>query len=113
VLVEDGHEGARYVLTGPAPRGYADVARTLGDVLGQAVRWIEVGLDDARRAMLDGGLPAELAIGFTEIMARYREGGVTAQVSPHVESLLGRPPRRFEQFVRDHRDAFAGLAACA
>lgn len=113
VLVDDGHAGAAYVLTGPAALSYGDIAQTFARVLRRPVRWIEVGLDEARDSMLDAGLPAELAVGFTEILARYREGGVTAQVSPAVEQILGRPPRSFEQFVHDHRHVFAGLSAVA
>ena len=110
VLTHDGHEGTGYVLTGPEALSYADVAATLTDVLAHPVRWIEVSLEAARDSMLDAGLPRELATGFTEIMARYRDGGATATVSPAIEGLLGRPPRRFEEFVRDHSAAFAGAA---
>ena len=113
VLAEgDVHAGRSYVLTGPQALGYADVAGVLTRELGRPVRWVEVGLDDARRSMLDAGL-GELAEGFTEIMARYREGGVTAEVSGAVEQLLGRAPLSFAEFVRDHRDAFARVAAAA
>ena len=106
VLTEDGHEGAAYTLTGPQALGYSDVAAALSDVLGRTVRWNEVTLEEARSSMVDAGLPPALAAGFTEIMARYREGGVTARVSPAVEEILGRPPRSFAQFAADHREAF-------
>lgn len=110
VLTHDGHERKAYVLTGPEALSYADVAATLTDVLGHPVRWIEVSLEAARDSMLDAGLARGLATGFTEIMARYRDGGATATVSPAIEALLGRPPRRFEEFARDHRAAFARSA---
>ena len=106
VLTHDEHDRKAYVLTGLEALSYADVAATLTDVLGHPVRWIEVSLEQARASMLDAGLPDELATGFTEIMARYRDGGATAAVSPAVEQLLGRPPRRFHEFVRDHRATF-------
>ena len=111
VLVEDGHEGAAYTLTGPAAIGYGDVAAVLSGVLDRPVRWTEVSLEYARSSMLDGGLAPELAVGFAEIMARYREGGLTAQVSPVTEQLLGRPPRSFAQFAEEHRAAYEVAAA--
>jgi hypothetical protein len=40
-------------------------------------------------------------------MRRYRKGGVTRDVRPEAERLLGRAPRPFAQFVRDHNDAYA------
>lgn len=87
VLTEDGHEGRAYVLTGPEASTYAEIAAALG------ARWNEVTLEQARASMLEAGLPEVLAGGFTEILARYREGGVTAEVSGDVETILGRPPR--------------------
>ena len=50
----------------------------------------------------------ELAVGFPEIMDRYRAGGSARSLSPWVERLTGRPPTTFESFVREHRDTFAG-----
>lgn len=106
VLTGDGHEGRAYVLTGPEPLSYADVAERYARVLGSEVNWVEVTLERARESMLAAGLSPELAQGFTEIMRRYRDGGVTQRVSPSVRALLGRDPRTFEQFVGDHRTAF-------
>ena len=63
-------------------------------------------LADASDAMLADGLPAELAEGATEIIGRYRQGGVASAVSPAVEDVLGRPPRSLERFVADHAGAF-------
>jgi uncharacterized protein YbjT (DUF2867 family) len=106
VLCEEGHEGQSYVLTGPEALSYPDLAEHYARFLSREVRWQEVTLEQARQAMLSGGLPEVLACGFTEVMARYREGGITASVSPDVQRLLGRPPHSFEQFLADHRAAF-------
>jgi uncharacterized protein YbjT (DUF2867 family) len=106
VLTGDGHEGKAYVLTGPEALSYADVAEAYSSVLGQEVRWQEVTLDDARDSMREAGMPDELAVGFPEIMAGYRDGGVMREVSPAVEQLTGRAPRTFAEFVRDNRAAF-------
>ncbi len=111
VLTTSGHEGKAYVLTGPESLSYQDVAAAYSRVLEQSVSWKEVTLEDARQSMLDAGLPDELASGFTEVMARYREGGATHDISPAVRQLLGREPLSFEQFVRDHEDAYAAAGA--
>jgi uncharacterized protein YbjT (DUF2867 family) len=111
VLTTSGHEGKAYRLTGPESLSYEDVAAAYSRVLGRSVSWKEVTLEDARQSMLDAGLPDELASGFAEIMARYRDGGATHDVSPSVRQLLGREPLSFEQFVRDHEDAFAAAGA--
>lgn len=108
VLTSDGHEGQAYLLTGPETLSYADVADTYSRVLGKDVRWQEVSLEDARDSMRGAGMPDELAVGFPEIMERYRAGGAARSLSPWVEQLTGRAPRSFEDFVREHRDTFAG-----
>jgi uncharacterized protein YbjT (DUF2867 family) len=107
VLTSTGHEGEAYVLTGPQALSYADLAEVYSRVLGREVRWHEVTLEQARDSMAESGLPEALAVGYPEVMRRYRDGGVTRRVSPAVEELIGRPPRTFEEFVRDHRDAYA------
>ena len=106
VLTSEGHEGKSYVLTGPEVVSYADLAEAYSRVLGREVRWQEVSLDDARDSMRESGLPEELAVGFTEIMGRYRAGGVTRKVSPAVEELTGRAPRTFEEFLRENRGVY-------
>jgi uncharacterized protein YbjT (DUF2867 family) len=111
VLTTSGHEGKAYRLTGPESLSYEDVAEVYSRVLGRPVSWKEVTLEDARQSMLDAGLPDELASGFAEIMARYREGGATHETSPAVRELLGRDPLSFEQFVRDHQEVFAAAPA--
>ena len=111
VLTTSGHEGRAYLLTGPESLSYEEVAAVYSRVLGRSISWKEVTLEDARQSMLDGGLPDELATGFAEVMARYRDGGATHDISPAVRQLLGREPLSFEQFVRDHEDSFAATGA--
>ena len=113
VLTTGGHAGRSYLLTGPEPLSYADVAAALSEAVGRPVRWDEVTLEDARASMLDAGLPEVLAGGFTEILAGYRRGGEAARVSPDVEALTGRPPRTFRAFARDHREQLAPAASVA
>jgi hypothetical protein len=52
--------------------------------------------------MLESGYPEVLASGFAEYMARFRRGGVTAEVSHELEELIGRQPRGLEAFLDDH-----------
>lgn len=113
VLTEPGHEHRAYTLTGPARITYREVAQTYSRILDRTIRWEEVSLAQARESMLEGGLPEVLATGFTDIQARYRQGGVTAEISPDAERLLGRPPRSFEQFVRDHQELFGAAPITA
>jgi uncharacterized protein YbjT (DUF2867 family) len=106
ILTSGGHEGKAYLLTGPELLSYDDLAAVYSRVLGRDVRWQQVSLEDARDSMREAGMPDELAVGFPEVMGRYREGGVTRKLSSAVEELTGRAPRTFEEFVREHRGAY-------
>ena len=55
--------------------------------------------------MVAVGLPDDLARYLAELFAVVREGA-TASISPAVEELTGHAPRTFEQYARDHADAW-------
>ena len=56
--------------------------------------------------MLAGGMPPWYADAISELMDDYRAGKMSA-VTDDVERVTGRPARTLEQFVQDHRAAFA------
>lgn len=55
-LTEDGHAGARHVLTGPQALTQVDQVEAIGDALGRELRWEELAREDAGR-VLEGGVP--------------------------------------------------------
>jgi uncharacterized protein YbjT (DUF2867 family) len=106
VLTERGHEGKRYTLTGPAPVSWQQVADTLSEVLGYAVRYVAESENDAWQRMHGAGQPPWL-VGAQLSLAEYqRQGGGTDLVTDAVARLTGRPPRDFRTFVADHADHF-------
>jgi uncharacterized protein YbjT (DUF2867 family) len=108
VLTEPGHEGRAYLATGPEAISYAEIAEVYSAELGRPVQWVEETLDEARGTMEAFGLSPELARDTVAILARLREGGAGTRVSPDVAEVLGREPRSFRQFVRDHRSVLDG-----
>lgn len=106
-LTEPGHEGERYVLTGPEALTYDEVAGILAEVLGRPVEHVEETDDEAWARLRRAGLPPWLAAGQIALYGYQRAGGPTAGVSDAVERLTGRPPRGVEEFVRDHAHLFA------
>ncbi|CAL9454374.1 hypothetical protein SUDANB171_02493 [Streptomyces sp. enrichment culture] len=98
-MTGDAHDGQRYDLTGPELLTFADQASILGRVLGRTVR-ITDGTDDTD---ILGRLPAEVVTGID-----WARAGGAAYLTDHVRRILGRPAGTFEQWVRDHRAAFAG-----
>jgi uncharacterized protein YbjT (DUF2867 family) len=108
LLHPEAHVGKKYVLTGGAAVGYADVAAALSDVLGRTVTYRPITMEDARARLAARGVAAALIDATLAIAAYQKEGGATAVVSPSVQRLLGRPPRTIREFVRDYADRFGG-----
>ena len=107
VLVEEGHEGKVYELSGPEAISEREAAEQLSTVLGRAVECVEVSFEDARQAMVGGGMPEWLTDGVLEL-ARFQEAGYAAGLTDGVAEVTGREPRRFEKFARDYKSAFLG-----
>lgn len=105
VLTGAGHEGQIYELTGPESLSYHDVAATLSRVLGKPVRYVPVSPEAAKEAMLKAGMAEWNAAAVTDLYRVFATGAY-ARTTDTVARLLGRPPRSFEQFARDHADAF-------
>lgn len=107
LLHPDTHIGKKYVLTGGAAVGYADLAAELTEATGRAIAYRPITMEDARARLTRLGQPAELIDATLAIAAYQRDGGPTAAVSPIVERLLGRPPRTIRDFVHDYAAAFS------
>lgn len=106
VLEDDAHFGRAYTLTGPEALDHDQVARIISEAAGRDVRYERISEEAVRRTLADEGWPADQAETFASLMAAIRAGR-RAEVTDAVESLLGRPPRSFERFAAEHRDAWA------
>lgn len=104
-LTTPGHEGKIYELTGPELLTTAEMAQRIGAVIGKEVRHVDVPEAAAREGMLRAGMPEVLASAVLELMALIRAGRGAA-LSPVVEQVLGRKPRTFDEWARDHAAAF-------
>jgi uncharacterized protein YbjT (DUF2867 family) len=105
-LLDGGHAGNAYTLTGPSAIDNEEIARILSSVLKREIRYIDTSDDAARRALGEMGSPEALIRALMELNNIIRKG-YTAELSPDVERVTGRSPFSFEVFARDHRDAWA------
>jgi uncharacterized protein YbjT (DUF2867 family) len=105
-LVDQGHEGKAYTLTGPLALSYAEQAAQLSAVLGREVAYVDVSEAAAREAMLGAGTPPEVVEDLLEFYALVKAGERTL-ISPDFERVMGRKPRTFATFVRENAEAFA------
>lgn len=100
------HDGKTYILTGNSLVSYSDAAKKISAATGKAVTYVDVPLEQTKKAMIDHGMPEWLAtelVGFQAATA----AGRTAGMSTDTQTILGRPPRTFDDFARDYASAFA------
>ena len=103
-LVEDGHEGETYEITGPEAISYAECAAILSEELGKPVRYVSVSDEDARRALGEAGIGPKAAHALVEIDGLFREG-FGAPVTDVVERVTGRAAPRFPHLRPRERGA--------
>lgn len=108
ILTGSGHAGKRYTLTGPEPISHRRATEILSSHLGTPLTYLPESEKAAFTRLHDAGLPPWL-IGAQLALAEYqRGGGGTEIVTDTVEEVTGRPPRTFQDFVRDFAEAFTG-----
>ncbi|HEU5267963.1 MAG TPA: SDR family oxidoreductase [Jatrophihabitans sp.] len=108
-LVEDGHDGNTYELTGPQAVTFDQIAEQLSAATGRSVSYVDVPDDAARQGMLDAGLPSFAVDAIVDIF-RSQRASLMAQTTDTVRALTGRDARPIAEFVRDFAGAFgAGL----
>lgn len=106
-LTKPGHESKIYEITGPAYVSYAEMVRKIAVATGIPVSLVDVPSTVLRDGMVAAGVPLTQADG----LMRYFEGVKDGKVYPPTTTmadLLGRPPRSFDDWVRDHVSALAG-----
>jgi hypothetical protein len=76
-------------------------------VLGRSIEYVDMSADAYAAALATTAFPAWFAREAADIYGRgfYRQGK-GAYTTDAVQRLLGRPPRRFDDFVRDYAEAF-------
>jgi len=104
-LTEHGHAGNVYVLTGPEALTYYDVARLLTDAVGKPIQYEALEPGEAVQEMINAGVPEPIARSRVDIHRSFSSGAFTA-VTNVVQAMLGRPPRPFSAFARDHAAMF-------
>ena len=102
-LLENGHAGRVYAMSGPESVTNTERAAAIGAAIGREVRFEEQSPADARTAMT-AYLPEPVA----DMMLAYQAGTVDrpAPVLPAVEEVLGHPGRTFARWAADHAADF-------
>jgi uncharacterized protein YbjT (DUF2867 family) len=101
-LLEDGHAGQEYLLTGPETLTRAEMVRHIGAALGREIPFVEVSHDEAV-AVLEPAM-GEFARWYVDGMRDLTEH--PQQANRVVEELTGRPATTFAQWARNKVDEF-------
>jgi uncharacterized protein YbjT (DUF2867 family) len=104
-LTGAGHEGKAYGLTGPEALTGEDIAAILSEVTGRSITCVPLPAEDSKAAMMAAGMQDEVAAAMVEL-ASIAPKGYLAGIETTVSDVLGRPARRFRNFMAENRDAF-------
>ncbi|NUT29663.1 MAG: NAD(P)H-binding protein [Streptomyces sp.] len=108
ILVDGGHAGRTYTLTGPEAISVPGQATVLASVLGRAIATRDLSPEETRDHLLTvWGFDDDQAEGILAGTAFVRGGG-NAVVTEDVPQVLGRPARSYREWALDHRAAFTG-----
>jgi len=105
VLTESGYFNQAYDLTGSESLSYAHIADKFSTLLDKPVQYVPVSDEDARQAMLAGGIPPWYVENLLELFRFYREGQA-ANVSDAIQQLTGRAPRTLDAYLAENKQAF-------
>ena len=101
-LLEDGHEGKAYDLTGSEALSYAEVAGLFTEVLGRPIRYSEPGALRFAARWYRRDVPLAYIAVMTGIYTVCRLG-LAGTLTRDTETLLGRAPISMRQFIQDHK----------
>jgi uncharacterized protein YbjT (DUF2867 family) len=108
-LTKDGHVGETYVVTGPEPLSYGDIATKIGAATGSPVRYVAVSAEEGRRDMLEIGIPAWIADELVRLYTLFSDD--TFSFVTDVVATVGRlKPRTYDDFAMEHVHVFRGDA---
>ena len=103
-LLEGGHGGRSYTLTGPEALTVPERVAAIGAAIGRELRYVELTEEEARERMRRLGATEEV-VDF--VVGWHADPPASAYtVVPTVEEVTGRPARTFAQWAAEHADAF-------
>lgn len=98
-LIEDGHVGRVYEVTGPRLMTFADAIAEIAEAAGREVRYVTISIEAFRAGLAQAGLPA-VQIDLLDYLFTTVLDGRNAHTSDGVDRALGRPARDFSEYAR-------------
>ncbi len=105
LLTRDDLANRDFDLTGAEALDHDEVAAILSRETGRDIRFQEITPEAMRAGLVQAGLPADYA-DFLVVILGYFKAGYAERSTDAVQAITGRPPRRFADYARDHRQAW-------
>lgn len=105
-LTMPGHAGKTYEITGPEFLTYAEMIRKVAITTGKPVAYVDTPEAAVREGMLAAGIDPEMVNSLMQYFAGVRAGKIRPPTTG-VDEVLGRPPRTFDEWLRDHKEALS------
>jgi uncharacterized protein YbjT (DUF2867 family) len=102
-LRDGGHQGKKYVLSGPESLTLADQVKTIGVAIGRPLRFEEITPEAARLQLL-AVMPQEIVDVLLNVLPRLTAG--PAPITAVVKEVTGAPARTFSEWASDHAADF-------
>jgi uncharacterized protein YbjT (DUF2867 family) len=100
-LAAPGHEGRTYEITGPEYLTYPAMVDRLSLATGRRLIFSDIPSEALRAGMTAAGVPAAVIDSSLDYFAMVKAGLIRPPTDT-VQTVLGRPARRFDDWVRDH-----------
>jgi uncharacterized protein YbjT (DUF2867 family) len=104
-LIEPGHDGRSYVLSGPTAPTYHQISQMLTRLTGRDVTYHDLSEDEFDQWMKDEGRQPWETDHAAAIFRLYRSG-IGELVTDDVARVTGRAPRTIEDFLTEHHSYF-------
>ena len=108
-LIEEGHFGELYEVTGPRLMSFAEMAQEVSSAIGRPVQHLPISFEEFHAGMARAN--GELIADILTVIARETLDGTNAALGDGVQRAIGRAPRDFTEFAE--RAARQGAWAAA
>ncbi|MEM0967976.1 MAG: NmrA family NAD(P)-binding protein [Verrucomicrobiota bacterium] len=98
-LIEEGHEGQIYQLTGPELLTFRDIAVIFQEVTGRELNVVDVSREEFVAGLEAAQLPTDL-VQLVDYLFNEVLDGRNSSLGDGVQRALGRPPRDFRSFLQ-------------
>ncbi|MEO0570574.1 MAG: NmrA family transcriptional regulator [Bacteroidota bacterium] len=101
VLLEPGHQGKIYELTGPRLWNFEQITAAIAKATGRELKFVPISLPQFVMALKEQGVPGDVVWLMEYLFTEVLDNPGNQMVTNDIEKLLGRAPKDFLQYVEE------------